>query len=336
MTIRTFLRVRIGRIVTLSSGIIGICLICFLAGLSTGWIVLFVICMMTIITINFIDEYRRVYPFYRQLLSQYEQLDQKYLLAEVIDEPDDYEGKQLYELLRKTNYYMYQEVKNAKVQSREYQEYIESWVHEIKLPIAALHLMLANNGHQQSVANITSELQRVEEYVEQVLYFARINEAKPSFVIRDCEIIPLIHTVIQGHAKTFIYQKIQLDLQLEDTSVYTDPKWLAFILQQLISNALKYTQQGGIIHVFAYEQSGTVVIEVKDTGVGIDARDVQRVFEKGYIGENGKNKVKSTGMGLYISKKLAILLEIDIQLTSEINKGTIVRLTFKQKRAHAV
>ncbi|MGL6007946.1 MAG: sensor histidine kinase, partial [Culicoidibacterales bacterium] len=190
-------------------------------------------------------EYWRSYRFYQQLQQQFDQIDQKYLLAEVIDEPDFLEGKFIFTLLQQTNQAMYTHLRQYRQQNREYQEYIELWVHEIKLPIAAAKLTLDNSPSSKEKTNLHLELQRIESYIEQVLYFARMNETTQSFLLRPVQLETVVQQVIQQHARVFIYKKIKVKLsETLQCQVITDQKWLEFILNQIIGNALKYTTVG--------------------------------------------------------------------------------------------
>ena len=275
-------------------------------------------------------EYTRSYRFYQQLTQQIKQLEEKYLLAEIIDEPDFLEGQLVFDVLQQTNQAMYTHLRQARQHNREYQEYIELWVHEIKLPIAAAKLTLDNSPNSKEKTNLYLEIQRIENYIEQVLYFARINETTHSFLLRPVSLETVMQQVIQQHARVFIYKKVKIELSDEVArEVITDQKWLEFILNQIIGNALKYTAVGtGVIQIAVEETNEYIRLNVTDNGVGITSQDLKRVFEKGYTGENGHHLSKSTGMGLYISKKLADTLAIKLTIRSTPNQGTTVSLLF--------
>lgn len=330
MTIMTFLRDRKLFFLLNAAGLAFVLYLLYLTQQPIPIFLLVLLCWAGPVAMFAAYEYRRSYRFYRQLEQQFAALEQKYFLAEVVEEPDFVEGAFIFNILQQTNQAMYEHLRHYRQQNREYQEYIELWVHEIKLPIAAAKLTLDNSPNSKEKTNLHLELQRIENYIEQVLYFARINEAAQSFLLRPVSLATTIQQVIQQHARVFIYRKIKIELsETLEREVITDQKWLEFILNQIIGNALKYTaEETGKITIAAQDTAEGVRLEIRDNGIGIAAQDLKRVFEKGYTGENGHHLSKSTGMGLYISKKLAETLAIHLEITSSLHQGTTVTLVF--------
>ncbi len=200
-------------------------------------------------------------------------------------------------------------------------DYYTLWAHQIKTPIAAARLLLqednASNGPELEV-----ELLKIEQYVEMVLGYLRLDSGSTDYVLRDTELDGVLRQAVRKFAKSFILKKISLDFQETHRTVLTDEKWLLFVVEQVLSNALKYTPAGGCIRI--YEDGETLVIA--DNGIGIRAEDLPRVFEKGFTGYNGRRDKKSTGIGLYLCRRVMDRLNHEISISSRPGQGTLVRL----------
>jgi len=265
---------------------------------------------------------------YDELNSILDHTDKKYLLSEIMEEPGHIEGKLLYEVLGQVNKDMHEHVKSYRDRENEYREYIETWVHEIKTPIASTRLIIENN--QNSITrNISGEIKKIEEYIEQVLYYSRSNNVSKDYLIKEVPLPELIRKVIKRNSRDFISKGISVDIEGVKGIVYSDAKWLEFIVNQLIGNAVKYTQEeNGKVEFHTVKNQDNLVLSLKDNGIGIIEKDRDRVFEKGFTGENGRQYGGSTGIGLYLCKKLADQLGLEINLTSELGKGTTVSIIF--------
>lgn len=200
-------------------------------------------------------------------------------------------------------------------------EYYTLWAHQIKTPIAAMRLILQeeDTGVNQE---ITAELFKIEQYVEMVLSYLRLGSSSTDFVIRRQELEPIVRQTVRKYAPLFIRKKIALDLREVRCRVLTDEKWLAFALEQILSNALKYTQKGQIS--IYLEEPQTLVIA--DTGIGISAQDLPRLFEKGFTGYNGREDKRATGLGLYLCRRILEKLGHTIRIESEEGRGTRVKI----------
>lgn len=276
------------------------------------------------------SEYFKSKRYYGELYSINENLDKKYLLPEIIEEPEFLEGKIVHEILREASKSMYENVRVYKNKEEEYREYIETWVHEIKTPIASIRLMLDNNKEFID-KRFSSEMDKVELFIEQALYYSRSNDVSKDYIVRKFSIKDSIYKVIKRNSRDFISKRISLDVFEKDKIIYSDPKWVEFIANQIIGNAVKYSlDKGGKISLKLIEEKESIKLTISDNGVGIEERDIKRVFEKGFTGENGRKFGKSTGMGLYLCKKLCDKLGIGISLKSKINEGTEVTLVFPQ------
>ena len=211
----------------------------------------------------------------------------------------------------------------------EYKEYIEIWIHEIKLPIATSKLIIENNKSDVT-RNIDDELNKIEDYVEQALFYARSNTVEKDYIIRKVNLKDIVNGVIKKNKNVLISEKIKVDIYDIEKEVYIDSKWIAFILNQIIANSIKYSRnEERMIDISAKDLKDCVTLCIKDNGIGIRSEEIARVFEKGFTGTNGRiNGKKSTGIGLYLCKKLCDKLGVGISLVSNENDGTEVKLVF--------
>jgi signal transduction histidine kinase len=197
-------------------------------------------------------------------------------------------------------------------------DYFTQWTHQIKTPIAAMRLLLQSEQEEQ-LAELELELIKIEQYVEFVLQYLRLENMSNDLFFRKYELDDVIKQAIRKNAKMFIRKKISLNYSELNCSVLTDEKWLLFVIDQILSNALKYTKEG---QISIYSKNKRLIIE--DTGIGIQSEDLPRVFEKGFTGFNGRAFKQSTGIGLYLCKQILTKLSHDITIESEVGKGTKV------------
>ena len=209
----------------------------------------------------------------------------------------------------------------------EMTEYYTLWVHQIKTPISAMKLTLQNEDTELS-RKLSSEVLRIEQYVEMVLVYLRLDSSSTDYVFGKCDIDRLIKDAVKKFASEFIGRKISLEYRPVKISAVTDEKWLSFVLEQILSNALKYTRRG-CVKIYAAD-SYTICIE--DTGIGIAPEDLPRIFEKGYTGYNGRHDKKASGIGLYLCKSICDRLGHSIKITSEPGVGTKVFINLEQYR----
>ncbi len=205
-------------------------------------------------------------------------------------------------------------------------DYFTVWVHQIKTPIASMHLTLQNEDSPSS-RKLSRELGRVEQYVEMVLAFLRLDAPSNDYVFRLCSVDAVIRQALAKSAGEFIDRHLTLDFRPTEQTVITDEKWLSFVVEQVLSNALKYTREGGI-SIFL-EAPKTLCI--RDTGMGIAPEDLPRVFEKGYTGQNGRVDRRASGLGLWLCRQICRNLGMEISITSRVGEGTCVRLNLEQR-----
>ena len=204
-------------------------------------------------------------------------------------------------------------------------EYYTVWAHQIKTPIAAMRLNLQNEDSDFS-RQISEDLQRIEQYVEMVLAFLRLDTESTDYVIKEQNLDEIVKGAVKKFSTQFIRKKLRLIYEPFNTTVITDEKWLSFVLEQILSNALKYTKTGSI--TIWLEESKKLCI--KDTGIGIAAEDLPRVFENGYTGYNGRSDKKASGIGLYLCKRVCDKLGHAITIASESDQGTTVKIDLEQ------
>ncbi len=283
--------------------------------------------VVTIIAI--LIEYNTKKNFYCNLKQKMQELDQKYLISELIDAPDFIEGKILTEVMQDVGKSMLENVNQYKHLQEDYKEYIELWIHEIKLPIAASKMVIENNRNKVT-SSIEEELEKIENYIEQALFYARSNNVEKDYIIAKANLKEIVNTTILKNKNLLITSKINLELHDLEKEVYTDSKWTIFILNQIIQNAIKYAKkEDRKIEIYAQEKKDKVILYIKDNGIGIKKGEITRVFEKGFTGENGRIiEKKSTGIGLYLCKKLCDKLRLAIELNSQKDRGTEVRIVF--------
>lgn len=226
-------------------------------------------------------------------------------------------------------------VSGNRIAKKEMLDYYGMWVHQIKTPIAALNILLQNteqNLYQSdeketiqnavSVADMKMELFKIEQYVEMALNYLRVEDISSDLSFEKCAVDDMVRQAVRKYAKVFISKKIQMDFKPTNIYTVTDEKWFVFVLEQLLSNSLKYTKEGKIS---IFMEGKALVIE--DTGIGIPAEDIPRIFEKGFTGYNGREDKKSTGIGLYLCKNIMDKLQWNIMADSEVGTGTKIYLT---------
>ena len=200
-------------------------------------------------------------------------------------------------------------------------DYYTMWVHQIKTPISALKLLIQTSESEIS-SDLSSELFKIEQYVEMVLSYIRLGSNKNDFVLKEYDLDNIVRQAIRKYAPLFIRKKISLDFQPTNYKVLTDEKWLVFVIEQLLSNAIKYTNKGKI-SIYSLENKKLVI---EDTGIGISKEDIPRIFDKGFTGYNGRTDKKATGLGLYLCKNILDKLSHKISIESEVGVKTKVIL----------
>ena len=291
--------------------------------------ILFLIWFGPVLTYMFL-EFIKSNRYLKNLTDTIDGLDKKYLLPEVINEPRFEEERIINGVLRECNKSMHEKVKHYKDEQIEYREYIETWVHEIKTPIASAKLILENDESNLS-SRINYEMKRVEDFIEQVLYYARSSDVSKDYIIKKFSLRDVVMKAVKSNSGDFINRNIKLNIREIEGFIFSDAKWVEFIINQIIINAVKFSiPNKGEVSIFSRINENNIILTIEDNGVGISEKDIERVFEKGFTGENGRKFGKSTGIGLYLCKKLCDKLGIGISLVSKEGLGTKVNIVFPQ------
>ena len=279
------------------------------------------LCFLVSLIASIIDynNYRRSY------------IDLKYLETNILSSMEDL-PKSLdirVEYYQKIIERLHNEVERLKIEDNKKMEdladYYSMWIHQIKTPIAAMNFLLDNE--ETDVKVFKQELFKIERYVEMVLTYIRLGSETSDYVITSINLDEVVRENIKKYATLFINKKIKLNYVSHETYVISDKKWLGFAFEQLLSNAIKYTKSGGEISINISESE----LIIEDNGIGIYEEDLPRIFEQSFTGLNGRYEKKSSGLGLYLCKKTLDKLQHKIEITSEVNKGTKVKVSFPKK-----
>lgn len=265
--------------------------------------------------------------YFRKIQSQLDHLDQKFLIAEVMDRPEHADDRFYYSLLKAANKSMIEQVSASRRERKEYKEYIEQWIHDVKTPIAAMQLVCENNK-SDTTRKLLIELEKINHFTQQALYYARSENVENDYLIKETVLAGMIHQAVSENKQLLLQNHIGVQIEDCECTVYTDEKWIGFILNQLIANAVKYRAEEPILKFKASSEQSKVILSVCDNGIGIPESDLPRVFDKGFTGQNGRTSQNSTGIGLYLCKRLSDKLGIDISIESNSGQGTAVKLSF--------
>ncbi len=205
-------------------------------------------------------------------------------------------------------------------------EYYTRWSHQIKTPIAATNLLLSEKN--LDVRAVKRELFRIEQYADMALQYQRLEGESSDLVLEKVKLHKMVSQTLKKLSTIFVYKKLHVKLGDLEKEIVTDEKWMCFILEQILTNAAKYTEEGGMIEIWLEQE----VLCIRDNGIGIQEEDLPRIFEWGYTGYNGRLDKKSTGIGLSLTKEAAGLLQIGISMESQVGRGTTVFLNLAQKR----
>ena len=292
-----------------------------------------------------------------------EQVDKRYLLGELLPSSAKLEDRLYRDMIRRSNKSVIERIRQVETAEREYREYIENWVHEVKAPITGISLLCENGSRlsesRETLRAVSLENQKIENYVDMALYYARSEDVYKDYVIRETKLSEIAIVVLKRNKHYLIQNHMQAEVDCKEFA-YTDQKWITFILNQLVLNSTKYRREhGALIRIYTeeYVQKASLVgdsqkanlegeprmmqtegclskyshgvrMVVEDNGIGIQEEELGRIFEKGFTGSNGRKTERSTGMGLYLCKKLCKKLGIEIYARSREGEGTEMILEF--------
>ncbi|MBC1475426.1 HAMP domain-containing histidine kinase [Listeria grandensis] len=257
-------------------------------------------------------------------------------IIELLPKPRTREQAFFNELMRKKHLEEQREITKLRDKQQEYHDFILYWVHEVKTPIVASKMLINNpdlNDPTTIYRGVEAELDSIDRLVMQALYYSRLDTFAKDYFIQELALGPVIRDCVKRHSKLFISKKMKLDLAEIKVEVRSDSKWLGFILDQVMTNALKYTDAGGEIKIWCEisESGGKTELHIRDNGIGIKEEDLPRVFEQGFTGMIGRTEKKATGMGLYLARQMSGKLGHKIEISSEDGVGTEIVMTFQQK-----
>ena len=330
MTLREFLSDRLKRIAlqVICAGLATLFL--FATGTQPGvLVILLIVFLLVFLTVNMFDFFQQRARLL-ELKSILDGLDRKYLFTECVPQPKGLFERRLFDLTRLAGRDMTGAVSDAKASQREYREYVERWVHEIKAPLTAARL-ICRELDGDTRRKLTAELSQIEAHVERALFYARAENPEQDCLFRQIELEKIAVQAIENHRSLLIQNGIRVEMENMNCAVYTDEKWAVFILGQLLQNAARYRGSESVITLSAKLLGRQAQLIVHDNGIGIPAHELPRVFERGFTGSNGRIRGGSTGIGLYLCRKLAVFLELELRMDSQEGVGTTVTLTFPAK-----
>ena len=265
-----------------------------------------------------------------QIIHSCNELEEKYYISEMIRKDNSIEGYPYYYALKEASKAMNDKISEIEKNERDYQEYIESFAHEIKTPIAALSLYADN----QKDESLKYEIRKIEEYVEQVLYYARSDAAEKDYFVKKIKLNELIHPLVLKNKDILLHKHIMMNVHDLNVLVYTDEKWVSFMISQVFDNAIKYLDKvEKTIEIYSEIKDNQVVLVILDNGCGIRASDMPRIFDKGFTGSDRK-KEYATGIGLYLVRKLSEKLDIKVFINSKYQEYTKVSFVFPKSKIY--
>lgn len=295
--------------------------------ISIYLIILFSILFIGMSLIIILFDYFRKREFYNNFINNLAKLDKKFLILETEKMPNFYDGQLLYQTLYEANKSMIEYVNTYSDSIDDFKDYIEMWIHEVKIPISSLVLLCHNNKDILDKKYI-AQVRRLDNYIDQVLYYVRSNYTEADFIFREAKLEKIISDIALRNKDDLLENDIDFDVDLKGLSVYTDSKWLEFIINQVINNSIKYkdSSRQSFIKIYASDDDNYIILSIEDNGIGIPKGDLSRIFNKSFTGENGRVGSKSTGMGLYIAKKLCNRLGHKIEAESIQGEGTTIKI----------
>ena len=306
MSIQEYLNKRIGVISLNIISLIVLSVFLFSSGNTFEVIKIIWITWGMVLSMYLLHEYKTIEKHFYKLNKYIENTDKKYLLSEIIEQPKYIEAIPYYYILKKASKSMREEINTIKNQKKDYKEYIEKWIHEVKTPISAIKLIEENNKTSTSRL-VLQELEEIDRYVEQALFYARSEDVEKDYLVKEISLEKCINSVITRNKQVLILNSIDIEIYDICESVYSDSKWLEFILNQIIVNYIKYRKENeSTIKIYTKEIKNAVDLTIYDNGIGIPSDEISRVFNKGFTGNKGRVNYKSTGIGLYLCKNCVI------------------------------
>lgn len=303
----------------------------FLSGVD-GLYIFLMILIYAVFQISFLWlTYRNKCRKNQRIVEMTYNLQEAYYISEILQKPKDLENQAYYYALKRACKAMNDKISALTEEQVEYQEYVESFAHEIKIPIGALSLTFDNARD----CSLKKETDKIFQLVEQMLYYARSENTEKDYFVKELSLDEMMHHVLLKVRYVLLEEKVTLDIHDMENTVYTDEKWLQFILSQILQNAVKYmNKEEKRLVIYSVSHDGNISLVMEDNGCGIKQPELSRVFEKGFTGSNRK-KTNATGMGLYLAKKLSDRLGLRLRIDSEEGKYTRVTIFFPKGSIHS-
>lgn len=320
------------KLIFICINLIGLFLLSFylkLLGIRTDGILLIDVIWVFVIFVYLLINYHRRSRFFRRIEEQLQELEEPILLADVMEKSPRYDDRFYYFIIRGLNKFFLEELRQKEDEKKELADYMVNWVHEVKVPLTSLEL-ISDSMQSQLKRKVKKQLKSIENDVEEVLYFARSDEVYQDYLIKKMDLKGTVYDAVRRNKDYFIEGNMSVNVNIGDVWVYSDSKWLLFILSQLLINATQYQngENSGYVKITAVENSRGVNLLIADNGIGISEDNLPRIFEKGFTGNTGRKHNKATRIGLYLCQKLCNQMGIKISAQSEVGKGSIFTLFF--------
>lgn len=297
-------------------------------GISLSEMALLWVCFAIIVFFTMFAYFRKQQKRIQYLLETMETLDKKYLIAEIADRPETELEKIYFRLSKTALKSMTDEVTKIRRLNVEYKDFIEQWIHEIKVPITGVQLLCENNK-TEIMRKIIAQTELMEQSIEKVLFYARLGSVEKDYLIKEISLKQCVLEVLSRNKQFLIHNRVCVHTDSISDFVYSDSKWLGFIINQIIFNSIKYcSDKPPAIQIKSKDMGDYVTLSITDNGIGIKPSEVNRVFDKGFVGSNGRMRKNSTGIGLYLCDQLCLKLGIGIDIESEVGCYTTVLLHF--------
>lgn len=328
MNLKDYLKNKIGIIFLNITSLIVLSIFILSVGNELKTVIVISFLWIVVLSIHILITYIKRKTYFELIHKSVSKIDKKYLISEVLEVPPFIEAEPYYYLMKKSSKSMREEINKEKLRNKEYKEYIEQWIHEVKTPISIIKLIEENNRTATSSATLM-QLEEIDRYVEQALFYARSEDVDKDYLIKEISLQDCLNSVITRNKQSFILNNIDIDIDNINKTIYCDSKWLEFILNQIIVNSIKYrNNQNPKVRIYTKNIKNGIRLIIEDNGMGIPSDELERLFKKGFTGNTGRLNSKSTGIGLYLCKKLCDKLGLLIDIESEINIYTRVIITF--------
>lgn len=340
MTLWNFLKDRIMLLLLHLICMLGSFFYLYLCGMQKNQMILFYAFWSVILILYLCMCWHNRKQYFQEIFKMLEKLDKPYLISEIMPSTWHLEDRLYQKLLKQTNKSIIDEVHHLETERTEYKEFIENWIHEAKLPLTAMNLMCDNRKGKNfwepaDTHKLKSLLNELENDVDKALYYARSDTVYQDYMLKEIALKDVVISVLRRSQSYLIQNHVGIDTQIEDERVYCDGKWLEFILNQIIMNAVKYKNENGCrITIRAEKENRKTILSLEDNGIGIKPEELGRIFEKGFTGSNGRHNRESTGIGLYLCKKLSRKLGITLEAESEEGLYTRILILFPDGSSH--